>query len=131
VIALQNQSLTERTSRLVHIVNQLIADIESDLSAPGEAAFHAKAAYASLREADLALRDAIAERARSHYESIVRDASMVTPPSHVVPLFSGFDRDGQPMYCSRAECGCSWSTDLKNRLHACSLHRRKRLGIAA
>lgn len=67
-------SLAKRADRLVHIVNQLIADIESDVNAPSEAAFHAKDAYEALRRADLALRDAIAESTRGHYEAIAQDA---------------------------------------------------------
>jgi hypothetical protein len=69
-----NRTLAKRADRLVHVVNQLIADIESDISSPGEAAFHAKHAYDALCRVDNALRDAIAASATRHYEAMARDA---------------------------------------------------------
>jgi hypothetical protein len=71
---LTKPTLAKRADRLVHVVNQLIADIECDVHAPAEAAFHAKDAYAALCRADLILREAIAESTRGHYEAMARDA---------------------------------------------------------
>lgn len=68
------RTLAKRADRLVHVVNQLLADIESDISAPAEAAFHAKHAYDALCRVDNALRDAIALTNTQHYEAMARDA---------------------------------------------------------
>lgn len=67
-------ALAARTSALVHTVNQLIADIDSDVSAPGDAAFHAKHAYDALCLSHLALLDAAREQAVTHYQGMARDA---------------------------------------------------------
>lgn len=68
------QKLAERTSDLVNTVNQLIADIESDMAAPGEAAFHAKDAFVALKAANLALLDAAREQAIRHYQDMANAA---------------------------------------------------------
>lgn len=69
-----HQALAQRTQALATTVNQLIADIESDVTAPGEAAFHAKDAFIALNAAHNALLDAIAENRVRHYETLARDA---------------------------------------------------------
>lgn len=51
----KRQPLVNRVQALVTTANELIADIESDIAAPGEAAFHAKDAYAALNRAHNAL----------------------------------------------------------------------------
>jgi hypothetical protein len=70
-------ALAERFGTLVNVVNQLIADVESDIATPSEAAFHAKNAFAALRNAHNALLDDIANRARPHYEAMAREAERV------------------------------------------------------
>ena len=69
-----HQALAQRAKALASAANQLIADVESDLAAPAEAAFHAKDAFAALNAAHNALLDAIAESARGHYEELAREA---------------------------------------------------------
>ncbi|NID06620.1 hypothetical protein HBF26_17125 [Luteibacter jiangsuensis] len=61
------QTLAERAWELARVANQLIADIESDLNAPGDAAFRAKDAFDALNAAHLALLDAQREQAVRHY----------------------------------------------------------------
>lgn len=72
--ASNGQVLADRAGALVATVNDLIADIESDLSAPSNAAFHAKDAYAALNRAHSALLEAIAEARICHYTGLARDA---------------------------------------------------------
>jgi Holliday junction resolvasome RuvABC endonuclease subunit len=69
-----HQALAQRAKALASTANQLIADIESDVAAPTEAAFHAKDAFMALNRAHNALLDAIAENRVRHYESMARDA---------------------------------------------------------
>ena len=69
-----HQVLAERAKALTVTVNQLIADIESDLASPAEAAFHAKDTYAALKCAHLAFLDAIAQGTRGHYEGTAVEA---------------------------------------------------------
>lgn len=64
------QALADRAHDLTVTVNQLIADIESDLKAPEEAAFHAKAAFKALNGAHNALLEAITANTRGHYEGM-------------------------------------------------------------
>lgn len=59
------QALAERAQVLVTTTNQLIADIECDIAAPADAAFHAKDAYAGLCRAHNALLDAFRDRAHA------------------------------------------------------------------
>jgi hypothetical protein len=66
--------LAQRAQVLTSAVNQLIADIESDVSAPDGAAFNAKAAYEALRRVVVSLADASPD-ARSHYEAVAVDAA--------------------------------------------------------
>lgn len=66
--------LAARANTLVHTVNQLIADIESDVSMPSDAAFHAKDAYTGLCRAHNALLDAARESAVSHYTDLAAQA---------------------------------------------------------
>lgn len=68
------QTLAERTSSLAKIVNQLIADIESDINSPTGAAFHAMEAYVALGNAVLSLEAAAREQAARHYQQMARDA---------------------------------------------------------
>ncbi len=69
-----HQALAQRADSLIQAVNQLIADFESDVNVPAEAAIHAKDAFVALCRADLALRDAITESTRGHYEELAREA---------------------------------------------------------
>ncbi|APG04929.1 hypothetical protein BJI69_14200 [Luteibacter rhizovicinus DSM 16549] len=69
-----HQALADRTGALVKVVNDLIADIESDISAPSDAAFHAKDAFKALASAHNALIDSARERAAAHYLGMARDA---------------------------------------------------------
>lgn len=69
-----HQALALRAKALTSTVNQLIADIETDITAPAEAAFHAKDAFAALNASHNALLDAIAESTRGHYEAMAHDA---------------------------------------------------------
>lgn len=71
------QALADRAQALVTMTNQLIADIESDIAAPADAAFHAKDAFAGLCRVHDALLDASAEARVSHYEAMARDAQRV------------------------------------------------------
>ncbi|WP_036114511.1 MULTISPECIES: hypothetical protein [Luteibacter] len=68
------QALAERAQALVTMTNQLIADIESDIAAPADAAFHAKDAFAGLCRVHHALLDAISEVRVYHYEAMARNA---------------------------------------------------------
>lgn len=69
--------LSERTECLVKLVNQLIADIESDIAAPALAAFHAKSAFDALCHAHNELLDAAAENRVRHYQELANDAQQV------------------------------------------------------
>ncbi|NID15420.1 hypothetical protein [Luteibacter yeojuensis] len=69
------QTLADRAGELVNIVNNLIADIESDLSAPGEAALHTKDAYRTLCRAHNALIDAAREQTVTHYQGLAQQAA--------------------------------------------------------
>jgi hypothetical protein len=69
------QKLADRAGDLARTVNQLIADIESDIAAPGEAAFHAKDAFAALQAAHLALVDAAREQTARHYQGMAQQAA--------------------------------------------------------
>jgi hypothetical protein len=66
--------LAARTNHVVSIVNQLIADIESDVAMPTDAAFHAKDAFNGLCRAHNALLDAARDPAVTHYQGMARDA---------------------------------------------------------
>ncbi|SEO64037.1 hypothetical protein SAMN02800692_1548 [Luteibacter sp. UNC138MFCol5.1] len=68
------QRLADRLGELTRTVNQVIADIESDLASPGEAAFHAKDAYRALCSAHNALLDSARNAAANHYGQMARDA---------------------------------------------------------
>lgn len=63
IVESKQPTLAERAGDFVKTVNDLITDIESDLHAPGEAAFHAKDAYAALCRSHNALIDAAREQA--------------------------------------------------------------------
>jgi hypothetical protein len=69
VSAPRHQALAERAHILAQTANQLIADIESDMTAPAEAAFHAKDAYVALNRAHNAMLDAIAEHGREQRDA--------------------------------------------------------------
>jgi len=69
-----HQVLAERAGALVKVVNNLIADIESDLRAPAEAVFNAKGAHRALQDAYLALADSARDQTVSHYQQMARDA---------------------------------------------------------
>jgi hypothetical protein len=68
-----HQALAQRAQVLTSTVNQLIADIESDVSAPEGAAFNAKVAYDALKGVYFALLGEPSD-ARSHYEDMAREA---------------------------------------------------------
>ena len=72
--ASNRQLLADRAGALVRTVNELIADIESDVSAPAEAAFHAADAFGGLCRAHHALLESIAEARVCHYTGLALDA---------------------------------------------------------
>lgn len=68
------QKLADRAGDLAKTVNQLIADIESDIKSPAGAAFHAMEAYVALGNAMLSLEAAAREQAVTHYKGLVDEA---------------------------------------------------------
>lgn len=70
-----HQALADRADALVKVANDLIADIESDIASPAEAAFHAKDAHRALQSAYLALCDSAREHAVTHYRGLAQQAA--------------------------------------------------------
>ncbi|URL59593.1 hypothetical protein IM816_05715 [Luteibacter flocculans] len=69
-----HQVLAERAGALVKVVNNLIADIESDLRAPADAAFNARVAHRALQDAVLTLADSARDQVVDHYQQMAREA---------------------------------------------------------
>ncbi len=69
-----HQALAQRAQVLTSTVNQLIADIESDIAAPEGAAFNAKVAYEALKRVCVSLVDTSPD-ARTHYEAVAVEAA--------------------------------------------------------